>query len=270
METVLSFEEFKNKATYMTVNGEFSFGYNWLDYVRNRLTEDIIDSHKNDLLQIYNKIGVDLSDKSLFDIGCGSGLSSLSFQRLGCKKIVSLDIDQYSVQASNLTKEKFSHNPEAWQIHQGSILQDKIVEDNSMDIVYSWGVLHHTGDMWNAIRKSAVTVKPGGLFHIALYRSGPTYTSHLEEKFKFKFADRESKLMTLFKRKKGFKGSFDLNARGMNKFHDSLDWLGGLPYEVCDPEVLGSWLKDKFNFKTLYFTDWCEGGNFVMVFEKQN
>lgn len=269
MENVLTFDEFKAKATNLTINGDFSFGYNWLDFVRNRLTENIISSHQNNLKEIYDKIGIDLAGKSLFDIGCGSGLSSLSFQRLGCNKIISLDIDQYSVQASNLTKEKFSRNPSEWQIHQGSILDISVVEDESMDVVYSWGVLHHTGDMWNALRKAVRPVKKGGLFHVALYRSGPNYTTHLEEKFKFKFADRESKLHTLFKRKKGFKGSFDVNERGMNKFHDSLDWLGGIPYEVCDPEILESWLKDRFNFKTVYFQDWCEGGNFVMVFQKQ-
>jgi len=266
---IVSFEEFSKKVTNLHGSGDFSFGFNWLDFVQNRLTEDIINLHVNDLKLLYDKLGIDLKNKSLFDIGCGSGLSSLSFQRLGCSKITSLDIDSYSVEAATFTKNKFSNNKDQWSIYHGSILNEQLVENNSIDIVYSWGVLHHTGDMWAALRKAVLAVKPGGLFHVALYRSGPNYTQHLEEKFKFKFADRDNKLMTLYKRKKGYKGIFDINSRGMNKFHDSLDWLGGLPYEVCDPEVLASWLKEKYQFKQLYFEDWCEGGNFTMVLEKQ-
>ena len=103
----ITLDEFKSHLSNMTDegihfrdDGEFSFGFNWFDYVKNRMNEDIIAMHMNNLQDLYQQIDVSLQGKSVFDIGCGSGLSSLSFARLGCTKITSLDIDEFSVKAT--------------------------------------------------------------------------------------------------------------------------------------------------------------------------
>lgn len=268
-EGKMSFDDFKNQLTNMQETGEFSFGFNWLDYVKTRLNEEIIQTHVNDLQAIYNQAEISLSGKSVFDIGCGSGLSSLSFARLGCSKIVGIDVDPYSVEASNYTKVNFLKDSIDWNVHHHSILSEPIVVDESFDIVYSWGVLHHTGNMWDAIRNAARAVKKGGYFHVALYRSGPTYNQHLTDKFKFTLSSIEDKMLTLYNYKHLKKNPWAINHRGMNKFHDALDWLGGLPYEVCDPEVLRIWLTEYgFNKTPAYFTDNKEGGNFIMILKK--
>ena len=275
--STITLEQFRQFLTNMTDegvqvrnDGEFSFGFNWLDFVKKRMNEEIIGFHYNNLKELYNRIGIDLSGKSVFDVGCGSGLSSLSFARLGCSKITSLDIDPYSVQATQYTKDKFWQGNEIdWTVHQCNIfdLDDSIAAQESHDIVYSWGVLHHTGNRWDAVRTSVLTVKPGGLFHVALYRSGPTLSRELDEKYRFKFANNQTKVDMLYNRcgQKMFKVK---KGRGMNKFHDSLDWLAGLPYEVCDPEVLFGWLKNKFNFDVLFFEDKKGGGNFTAILQK--
>jgi len=275
---LITLEEFKthlsnlgNEGSGVVVrdDGDFSFGFNWLDFVKTRMGEDIISMHVNNLNELYGQIGVSLQGKSLFDIGCGSGLSSLSFARLGCNKITSMDIDPYSVQATEFTKKNFwKGNGLDWNVYQHSILDETmLVPDNSHDIVYSWGVLHHTGDMWNAIRNSVRAVKPGGLFHVALYRSGSKFPKSLDEKHRFKYANKEEKIQMLYDRA-GQKIFSVKKGRGMNKFHDALDWLGGLPYDVADPEVLFSWLKDKYGFKVLYFQDRNGGGNFTGILKK--
>lgn len=274
---LVSLDEFKKYLSNMTSDGvqvredgEFSFGFNWLDYVKNRMNEEIIDLHQTNLKGLYDRIGVDLKGKSVFDIGCGSGLSSLSFARLGCSKITSLDIDNFSVQATQYTKANFWKGGKIdWTVHQRNIfdLDDSIAPAGSHDIVYSWGVLHHTGSMWDAIRKSVTTVKPGGLFHVALYRSSLKLPKQLDEKYRFKFADSKTKVDMLYDRC-GQKIFNVKKGRGMNKFHDSLDWLGGLPYEVCDPEVLFGWLKDKYNFDVVFFEDRNGGGNFTGILKK--
>lgn len=279
----ITFEEFKEHLTNMDVDGvtlrqdgEFSFGFNWLDYVKTRMDENIIGMHMANLKDIYDQIDYDLTGKTLLDIGCGSGLSSISFARLGCNKITSIDIDEYSVEASQYTKANFSNDAD-WNIFRASILDGleretqglpwPIVEKESQDIVYSWGVLHHTGDMWAAIRNAVDMIKPGGLFHVALYRSGNKFPSSLEEKYQFKYASMEEKMQLLYERA-GQKLFHVKKGRGMNKFHDALDWLGGLPYDVADPEVLFSWLKDKYGMKVLYFVDSNGGGNFTAILQK--
>lgn len=273
----ITLDEFKSHLSNMTEDGihirndgEFSFGFNWYDYVKNRMNEDIIAMHMNNLKDLYSQINVDLKGKSLFDIGCGSGLSSLSFARLGCTKITSLDIDEFSIKATQYTKDNFwkGGNIE-WNVWRESILKEEpIVPNETYDIVYSWGVLHHTGDMWNAIRNSVRAVKPGGIFHVALYRSGSKFPKSLDEKYSFKFANKEQKIQMLYDRA-GQKIYSVKKGRGMNKFHDALDWLGGLPYDVADPEVLFSWLKDKYGFEVLYFQDRNGGGNFTGLLRKQ-
>jgi len=275
---IVSLEEFKkylsnmsSDGVQMRADGEFSFGFNWLDFVKTRMNEEIISLHQTNLKSLYDSIGVDLRGKSVFDIGCGSGLSSLAFARLGCTKITSLDIDNFSVQATQYTKEKFcKDNKIHWTVHQRNIfdMDDTIAAAGSQDIVYTWGVLHHTGSMWDAIRKSITTIKPGGLFHVALYRSSGKLPKQLDEKYRFKFADNKTKVEMLYNRC-GQKIFSVKKGRGMNKFHDALDWLGGLPYEVCDPEVLFSWLKDKYGFEVLYFQDRNGGGNFTGILRKK-
>jgi len=223
----------------------------------------------NGLNELYSSINIPLKGKSLFDIGCGSGLSSLSLARLGCSKITSLDLDLHSTQATAYTKNNFWKGGDIdWTIIQKSILDEiPAVADQSQDIVYSWGVLHHTGDMWNAIRNAVRAVKPGGIFHVALYRSGSKFPKSLEEKFRFKLADKETKIQMLYDRA-GQKIFSVKKGRGMNKFHDALDWLGGLPYDVADPEVLFSWLKEKYGFNVLYFQDRNGGGNFTGILQR--
>lgn len=271
--TLEQFKEFlsnmSEEGVQMRDDGEFSFGFNWLDFVKKRMNETIIGFHVDNLKNLYSSINVDLQNKSVFDIGCGSGLSSLSFARLGCNKIYSMDIDQYSVEATQYTKNNFCQQGNLdWNVFKGSVLDDFDIPPNSQDIVYSWGVLHHTGDTWNALRNAVSRVKPGGLFHVALYRSGTKFPKSLNEKYAFKFADKETKIQMLYDRA-GQKIHNVKKGRGMNKFHDALDWLGGLPYDVVDPEVLFSWLKDKHGFdKVLHFTDSNGGGNFTAILQK--
>lgn len=268
MSEDMTFEEFKQHLTNLTPDGDFSFGFNWLDYVKTRMNDDIINKHISNLQKIYGGTGIDFRGKSVYDIGSGSGLSSLSFAKLGCNKILSVDVDPYSVEATALTKEKFSPPNIDWTVKHHSILDDSITAPNSFDIVYSWGVLHHTGNMWQAIKNTIPMVKSGGYFHVALYRSGPVLMQHLEDKFRYKFADREEKMKILYDRKKS-RNFVDIDSRGMNKFHNAIDWLGGLPYEVCDPEVLFAFLKQNGFEDPAYFKDKKDGGCFIAIIKKK-
>ena len=69
-------------------------------------------------------------------------------------------------------------------------MDDEYMNNLSLfDIVYSWGVLHHTGDVWHAIENAASRVKPGGIFYIALYSAdvqidpGPDFWLGIKKKY---------------------------------------------------------------------------------------
>src|SRR6185295_2573935 len=72
---------------------------------------------------------------------------------------------------------KRSHLPRdpAWHISCGSVLDPDFMQSlGTFDVVYSWGVLHHTGSMWTAVDRAARAVAIGGSLFIALYNDqGP-------------------------------------------------------------------------------------------------
>ena len=144
----------------------FSFGKNWKEYV-NSVDAENIDGAKRD---ITNWLGEDtVSGKSVADIGSGSGIHSYCFHLLGANSIFSFDYDMNSVEATNIFWEK-AGKPSNWTVTQGSVLEEQFMSKiPESDIVYSWGVLHHTGDMWNAIKNAASLVKAGGFFFISIY-----------------------------------------------------------------------------------------------------
>ena len=182
--------------------------------------------------------------KRVVDIGSGSGIHSLSFLNLGALSVHSLDYDPHSVKATSIIRSN-AGSPSNWTIEHGSILDlDYVLSLGSFDIVYSWGVLHHTGAMWEAVDNALRLVAPGGVFWISLYVKGPRYEEHLALKKKFNSASPMGKkrmimariLRIMLARAKRLRNPFAWNqavGRGMNVYNDIVDWLGGLPYETA-------------------------------------
>ena len=127
----------------------FGFGKNWQLYIQRYFNEErvsIAQKHLLDFLQLDS-----LAGKYFLDIGCGSGLHSLAACKAGASRVVSFDYDWNSVHATEKLKE-FSGNPAHWTVLQGSILEPQFLATlQPADIVYSWGVLHHTGALWQAL-----------------------------------------------------------------------------------------------------------------------
>src|SRR5262249_28590484 len=88
---------------------------------------------------------------------------------LGAARITSFDVDPLAVQCCLEMKHR-AGDPSTWDVFHGSILDNATLQQLvPADIVYAWGVLHHTGDMWTAIRNAASFVKPGGRLFISIY-----------------------------------------------------------------------------------------------------
>jgi len=243
----------------------FWFGRNWKNYVRKAVNEKVLDEAKKSLLT-YVPENIEARDfyqgKIFIDAGCGSGLFSLSALLLGSQKVISFDIQQESIEALELLKKKFQHlisQDSYWEYFVGNILDDNLIKklEQKGDIVYSWGVLHHTGNMWKAIENASKLVKTGGFFIIAIYNHAPSsedwqkikrfYNDHLYIQPVLGFIYGLYVCLGYMLRRKTLNLYRD---RGMHVFYDAIDWIGGYPYEfACFEEVKD--FVEKLGFKLI-------------------
>jgi 2-polyprenyl-3-methyl-5-hydroxy-6-metoxy-1,4-benzoquinol methylase len=233
----------------------FEFGKNWLDFVQKNFSQEKVEVSKSHILKF---IGCEsLKGLSFLDIGCGSGLHSIAALQAGARLVHSFDYDPNSVMATRYLQSKVG-NPPNWIAEQGSVLDNVYMRQLSeYDLVYSWGVLHHTGDVWKAVRNAASKVKLGGVFYIALYSADvqidptPQFWLDVKQKYicsgwltrrymelwyiwRFMLNWNFLRLPELFLRMRDYKKD-----RGMNIFTDIRDWLGGWPMEfLYDAEVI--------------------------------
>lgn len=222
----------------------FSFGRNWVRYVRFIVNEDIIGYAVNSLKEF---MGDDFSfdGKTFIDIGCGSGLFSLSAGILGCRKVISIDVDSESLRATHLLKAKFAHMVREdieWEVLAGSILDNTISDQfgGQGDIVYSWGVLHHTGDVKSAMKNAGNLVKENGILCLALYNrtEASDWWLRIKQFYNRHFFLLKGVMVAMYflflmeeHVRKGRSPFKLVDKRGMHELTDIVDWLGGLPYE---------------------------------------
>jgi 2-polyprenyl-3-methyl-5-hydroxy-6-metoxy-1,4-benzoquinol methylase len=233
----------------------FEFGANWREFL-DVLTPQRIARAEASLAEMLD--AASLAGRRFLDIGCGSGLFSLAARRMGAN-VVSFDFDPLSVACAEELKRVHFPGDGNWQVLRGSVLDPELMRSfGTFDVVYSWGVLHHTGAMWQAIAAACDNVKPGGRLFIALYndqgaksvwwtRVKRTYNAlprWMRKPYMLAFGAaleagafavsiarlRPRQFLDRWRR-------YD-NVRGMSRWHDVVDWVGGYPFEVASPDAV--------------------------------
>lgn len=247
-------------AVEVNAGERFEFGKNWSRFL-SLLNESRIKEAEESLKRMLE---VDsLAGKSFIDVGSGSGLFSLAARRLGAR-VHSLDYDPQSVACTAELKRRYFPGDSSWRVEEGSALdREYLISLGTFDVTYSWGVLHHTGNMWAALDNVQSLVSPGGKLFIAIYNDTGSQSSRWKE-IKRIYNRLPGLLKTPFtllvmmpgELKAVARSLLTLNpgsyirswtqydlSRGMNRWYDMVDWVGGYPYEVATPDQIFDFYK---------------------------
>lgn len=242
----------------------FGFGDNWARFLA-LVDDERIRSAEESLRRM---LGVDnLSGRSFVDAGSGSGLFSLAARNLGAA-VTSFDFDPQSVACTAEMRRRYRPDDEGWRVLQGSVLDREFLAGlGSFDVVYSWGVLHHTGDMWTALELAEGLAAPSGQLFVAIYNdqgfasrqwgrvkrryvsSGPLGKRVVLQLSSLYFgARRAGKAVPqwIYQTVRRLpRPAPATRARGMDRATDLVDWVGGYPFEVATPEQIFSFFHER-------------------------
>jgi 2-polyprenyl-6-hydroxyphenyl methylase/3-demethylubiquinone-9 3-methyltransferase len=246
-------------AAEVSSGNRFEFGANWARFL------SVLDDRRiaGAVASLRAMLAVpDLAGKTFVDVGCGSGLFSLAAYRLGAR-VHSFDFDPKSVACTQELRRRYASSDPHWVIEEASALDPNyLARLGTFDVVYSWGVLHHTGAMWAALENIVPLVKPGGLLFIAIYNDQGTRSKRwtrvkqiynrtspglrwavLWPTLLVTWGPRFLKDLLLLRPFRQWREYG--RDRGMSPWHDHVDWIGGYPFEVAKPEEIFRFYRDR-------------------------
>ncbi|MEO8019657.1 MAG: class I SAM-dependent methyltransferase [Pseudomonadota bacterium] len=257
----------------------FSFGENWTRFLReldDRRINAAVDSLR-EMLKLDSLAGL-----RFLDIGSGSGLFSLAARRLGAQ-VTSFDFDPKSVACAQELRQRYFPRDPQWHIEQGSALDGNFMQSfGEFDVVYSWGVLHHTGSMWLGFENALARVAKHGRLFIAIYNDQgaqsrlwwlvKTFYNRLPRWSQSAFVKLVmGTIRALMSLRRLFSGSSGAHSvipeRGMSDKYDDIDWVGGFPFEFATFELLEAYFRAR-GFTLLNFKRTTSWGCNELVFRR--
>lgn len=248
----------------------FAFGANWARFLSTLDEQRIADAVRS----VQTLLGREsLAGCRFLDAGSGSGLFSLAANRLGAQ-VTSFDLDPQSVACTQSLRTRFAADAAKWSICEGSLGDPAFLNGlGQFDIVYCWGVIHHTGNMWGCLELLHQRVAPAGTIVLAIYNDElyiskmwlgikriyqrlprllrPVYVAAIGTWLMLQRLATTSlaaalRLLTLRNPLVPFLNwARESQGRGMHGWYDLVDWVGGWPYEVARPEAVFRYLRDR-------------------------
>lgn len=232
-------------------NSHFEFGANWREFSRSidesRIEESVAGLRR--LLAVESLAGL-----TFLDLGCGSGIHAVAALRLGAASVRAIDLDPECVATARDTLSRYWPG-ENYSVEVANLFSVRSAESAGYDVVYSWGVLHHTGDLWGALRAASALVRPGGLLAIAVYKRTPFCGFWTWEKRLFNRAGSPLRkaivwiylaakaLRDVVRLRNPLRRLREQRKRGMHWYTSAVDWLGGHPYQSATPDEVRTFVE---------------------------
>jgi len=113
--------------------------------------------------------------KRVLDAGCGPGVFSLIFAQKEASCVIGVDISQESLKAAQRLRK--SSRLRAIELIRNDVLS-LCFKNESFDIVWAWGTVHHTTDPYQGLSELIRVLRPGGSLLLAVYRKTSLTSLH--------------------------------------------------------------------------------------------
>jgi SAM-dependent methyltransferase len=187
-------------------------------------------------------------NRRILDCGCGTGEFTCWYAAQG-NHVTAVDLSGPSLEQAKVYAEQYDLSDQIDFVRM-SVL-DLEFADDSFDLVYSYGVLHHTPDPARGFKNMVRVCKPGGIIIVSVYSRYSRFIHRQKQRVINRIAGDD-----IEKRFKWGKRLFPLTARKLKlRAHDGSDAVlydqFSIPHESHHTigEVLG-WL-DKHNLEYL-------------------
>ena len=172
------------------------------------------------LPELLKKIGT--KGGQILEIGCGQGIDSMEMAKyLHTGTITSIDLSLKSLEIAKSDSIELLVNKNISKdiIYINSDCESLPFPEDSFDVIYSMGVLHHTANIENAISEIFRTLKPGGITYVALYRkfSLKVFIANIARKIAFSLGNTINNKFFVYEKLRQF---FSSHSRFGTMFHE--------------------------------------------------
>jgi ubiquinone/menaquinone biosynthesis C-methylase UbiE len=105
-----------------------------------------------------------LRGKDVLDVGAGSGIATQMLAEAGAN-VTAVDLTDWAVETTQRRLAAFELEGDVRQADAEQLP----FEDASFDLVFSWGVIHHSSDMDRALAELVRVTRPGGQLVLMVY-----------------------------------------------------------------------------------------------------